>query len=83
MMKLNISTYSLKISYIDKDVLTGWGKAAKGEELTSEESKKVTRLGAILDEFLEGDKYVFVSPMWNLSFLPCFKSIHRCYCSSR
>ena len=70
----HIDLFTEDIPYIDKDVLTGWGKAAKGEELTSEESKKVTRLGAILDEFLEGDKYVFVSPMWNLSFPPVLKA---------
>ncbi|MCE3399580.1 NAD(P)H-dependent oxidoreductase, partial [Staphylococcus aureus] len=60
----HIDLFTEDIPHIDKDVLIGWGKAAKGEELTSEESKKVTRLGAILDEFLESDKYVFVSPMW-------------------
>ncbi len=70
----HIDLFTEDIPYIDKDVLTGWGKAAKGEELTSEESKKVTRLGAILDEFLEADKYVFVSPMWNLSFPPVLKA---------
>lgn len=62
----HIDLFTEDIPHIDKDVLIGWGKAAKDEELTSEESKKVTRLGAILDEFLEADKYVFVSPMWNL-----------------
>ena len=53
----HIDLFTEDIPHIDKDVLIGWGKAAKGEELTSEESKKVTRLGAILDEFLEADKY--------------------------
>lgn len=70
----HIDLFTEDIPHIDKDVLIGWGKAAKGEELTSEESKKVTRLGAILDEFLEADKYVFVSPMWNLSFPPVLKA---------
>lgn len=35
----HIDLFTEDIPYIDKDVLTGWGKAAKGEELTSEENK--------------------------------------------
>ena len=59
---------------IDKDVLTGWGKLRNGDTLTNEEQQKVDRLSAILDEFLAADKYVFVSPMWNLSFPPVLKA---------
>ena len=37
----HIDLFTEDIPHIDKDVLIGWGKAAKGEELTSEESKKL------------------------------------------
>ena len=70
----HIDLFNEDIPMIDKDVLTGWGKLRNGDELTSEEQQKVNRLSEILDEFLEADKYVFVSPMWNLSFSPVLKA---------
>ena len=70
----HIDLFNEDIPMIDKDVLTGWGKLRNGDELTSEEQQKVNRLSEILDEFLEADKYVFVSPMWNLSFPPLLKA---------
>ena len=70
----HIDLFNEDIPMIDKDVLTGWGKLRNGDELTSEEQQKVNRLSEILDEFLEADKYVFVSPMWNLSFPPVLKA---------
>ena len=73
----HIDLFNEDIPMIDKDVLTGWGKLRNGDELTSEEQQKVNRLSEILDEFLEADKYVFVSPMWNLSFPPVLKA-YRC-----
>lgn len=70
----HIDLFKEEIPMIDKDVLTGWGKLRNGDELTKEEQQKVNRFSEILDEFLSADKYVFVSPMWNLSFPPVLKS---------
>ncbi|BGE81390.1 FMN-dependent NADH-azoreductase [Staphylococcus petrasii] len=70
----HIDLFKEDIPMIDKDVLTGWGKLRNGDELTSDEQQKVNRLSEILDEFLEADKYVFVSSMWNLSFPPVLKA---------
>ncbi|MCJ1655433.1 FMN-dependent NADH-azoreductase [Staphylococcus sp. NRL 16/872] len=70
----HIDLFKEDIPMIDKDVLTGWGKLRNGDELTSDEQQKVNRLSEILDEFLAADKYVFVSPMWNLSFPPVLKA---------
>lgn len=70
----HIDLFKEDIPMIDKDVLTGWGKLRNGDTLTNEEQQKVDRLSAILDEFLAADKYVFVSPMWNLSFPPVLKA---------
>lgn len=70
----HINLFKEDIPMIDKDVLTGWGKLRNGDELTSDEQQKVNRLSEILDEFLAADKYVFVSPMWNLSFPPVLKA---------
>lgn len=67
----HIDLFETYVPVIDKDVLTGWGgKMSNGETLTDDEQMKVSRLSDILEEFLSADKYVFVTPMWNLSFPP-------------
>ena len=70
----HIDLFKEDIPVIDKDVLTGWGKLRNGDELTQDEQQKVDRFSEILEEFLSADKYVFVSPMWNLSFPPVLKA---------
>lgn len=70
----HVDLFEEYIPFIDKDVLTGWGKLSNGESLTKEEKEKTDRLGEILDEFLSADKYVFVSPMWNLGAPPILKA---------
>ena len=70
----HIDLFKEDIPVIDKDVLTGWGKLRNGDDLTKEEQQKVDRFSEILEEFLSADKYVFVSPMWNLSFPPVLKA---------
>lgn len=47
---------------------------SNGETLTDDELMKVSRMSDILEEFLSADKYVFVTPMWNLSFPPVVKA---------
>lgn len=47
---------------------------SNGETLTDDEQMKVSRLSDILEEFLSADKYVLVTPMWNLSFPPVVKA---------
>ncbi|PPJ96763.1 FMN-dependent NADH-azoreductase, partial [Staphylococcus aureus] len=36
--------------------------------LSETEQQKVARLNELSDEFAAADKYIFVTPMWNLSF---------------
>lgn len=70
----HIDLFKEDIPVIDKDVLTGCGKLRNGDELNQDEQQKVDRFSEILEEFLSADKYVFVSPMWNLSFPPVLKA---------
>ncbi|MBO1198902.1 FMN-dependent NADH-azoreductase [Staphylococcus simiae] len=76
----HIDLFEEYIPLIDKDVLTGWGKAANGESLTQEEQTKIDRLSDILEDFLSADKYVFVTPMWNLSSPPVVKAYIDAVC---
>lgn len=76
----HIDLFSEYIPMIDKDVLTGWGKLNQGESLNNEEKTKIDRLSEILEQFLDADKYVFVTPMWNLSFPPVLKAYIDAIC---
>lgn len=66
--------YEENVPLIDKTVLDAWGKLAKNVELTKEEAVVVGRMNEILEQFLEADKVVFVTPMWNLSYPPMLKA---------
>lgn len=73
----HIDLYREDIPYIDADVFQGWGKLQSGkgyEELTEGEQKKVKRLAALSEQFIQADKYVFVTPLWNFSFPPVMKA---------
>lgn len=68
-----LDLYKTDIPFLDEDVFNGWGKLAKNESLTPDEEQKVNRINEFVDQFIEADKYVFVTPMWNLSFPPRLK----------
>lgn len=73
----SIDLYKEHIPYIDADVFSGWGKLQSGsafDQLSPEEQNKVGRLGALSDQFVGADKYVFVTPFWNFSFPPVMKA---------
>ncbi len=66
-----------KLPYIDADVFNGWGKLQQGssfEQLSAEEKAKVSQINELTDQFVAADKYVFVTPLWNLSIPPKMKA---------
>ncbi len=66
-----LDLYRDNIQRIDADVLSGWGRMLKGESfasLTIDEQRKVGRIWKHADQFIAADKYVFVTPMYNLGF---------------
>jgi FMN-dependent NADH-azoreductase len=74
---VNIDLYKEVIPEIDVDVFSGWGKLRTGkgfEELSAEEKAKVGRLTELCEQFIAGDKYIFVTPLWNFSFPPVLKA---------
>lgn len=73
----HIDLYKENIPSIDLDVFNGWGKLQTGkafEALSANEKAKVHRLNELSDQFVAADKYVFVTPLWNLSFPPVMKA---------
>ncbi|MCA0990946.1 FMN-dependent NADH-azoreductase [Pseudalkalibacillus hwajinpoensis] len=74
---VHLDLYREHIPQIDADVFSGWGKLQSGkgfEELSASEKEKVQRLNELSEEFIEADKYVFVTPLWNFSFPPVMKA---------
>lgn len=74
---VHIDLYKEAIPHIDVDVFSGWGKLQTGnafDELSDEEKAKVSRLNELCEQFISGDKYVFVTPLWNFSFPPVMKA---------
>jgi FMN-dependent NADH-azoreductase len=66
-----LDLYRDNIQRIDADVLAGWGKLMKGGDfasLATDEQRKVGRIWKHADQFIAADKYVFVTPMFNLGF---------------
>lgn len=66
-----LDLYRDNIQRIDADVLGGWEKMRNGENfasLTIDEQRKVGRIWKHADQFIAADKYVFVTPMFNLGF---------------
>lgn len=74
---VHIDLYKEHIPHIDSDVFSGWGKLGSGggfETLSQDEQTKVGRLNELVNQFVEADKYVFVTPLWNFSFPPILKN---------
>ncbi|MBM7543103.1 FMN-dependent NADH-azoreductase [Amphibacillus cookii] len=74
---ITVDLYASYIPYIDSEVFAGWGKLQSGSDftaLTASEQKKVQRLDALCSQFIEADKYVIASPLWNLSIPPILKA---------
>ncbi|QAA30605.1 FMN-dependent NADH-azoreductase [Clostridium manihotivorum] len=74
---INIDVYKNNIPLIDGDVFEAWGKLAEGTaftDLIEAQQQKVGTLGALVDQFVEADKYVFVSPLWNFGIPPMLKA---------
>ncbi|NVN93091.1 MAG: NAD(P)H-dependent oxidoreductase [Desulfuromonadales bacterium] len=59
------------IQRTDADVLSGLEKMRYGHHfaaLSSDEQRKISRVWKFTDQFIAVDKYVLVTPMWNMGF---------------
>lgn len=66
-----LDLYRDKIQRVDADVLSGLEKLRHGHHvaaLTADEQRKIGRVWRLADQFIAADKYVLVTPMWNLGF---------------
>ncbi|HAL87458.1 MAG TPA: FMN-dependent NADH-azoreductase [Deferribacteraceae bacterium] len=71
-----IDTYKDPVQKFDCDVMNGICRMREGEALgflSDNEQIKIAKIYESADKFAAADKYVFVTPMWNLGFPPELK----------
>lgn len=74
---VELDLYNMEVPFIDGDVLHGWNLLRQGkqsEDLTETQRNKVQKISLLTEQFIKADKYVFVSPMWNLGLPPKLKA---------
>lgn len=74
---VKIDLFETDVPNIDYDVMDAWGKLAKGvtfDQLTQTEQSKLGAMNQNLEEFMNADKYVFVTPLWNFGLPPVLKA---------
>ncbi|MCK6256167.1 FMN-dependent NADH-azoreductase [Fictibacillus sp. KIGAM418] len=82
---IHLDLYRENIPQIDADVFSGWGKLRTGstfDQLTENEQSKVRRLSELTEQFVDADKYVFVTPLWNFLFPPAMKAYIDSICTA-
>jgi len=66
-----LDLFSIDLPNIDNVVFSAWEKLQSGvtfTELNMQEQAKVLRMNELVDQFIESDYYIFVTPMWNFGF---------------
>lgn len=73
---VRLDLYNMEIPLLDAAVLRGQNQLRNGAafaQLPADAQRKIGRLTELADQFVAADKYVFVTPFWNLSFPPMMK----------
>ena len=74
---VTIDLFNTTVPAIDVEVFAAWGKFAAGEgfeTLSEKKKKKIAAMNTNLETFMNADRYVFVTPMWNFSYPPVVKA---------
>ncbi|MEI4803959.1 FMN-dependent NADH-azoreductase [Bacillus sp. FJAT-51639] len=74
---VTIDLFNTTVPEIDTEVFAAWGKFAAGEgfeTLSESQQQKIAAMNTNLETFMNADRYVFVTPMWNFSYPPVVKA---------
>ncbi|MBB6673358.1 FMN-dependent NADH-azoreductase [Cohnella nanjingensis] len=74
---VELDLYKMSIPLIDSDIVSGWEALQSGvpfPSLNDASRQKIAALNELTAQFVGADKYIFVSPMWNLSLPPMMKA---------
>lgn len=78
-----INLFEEYIPEIDGNMMAAWGALANGTaftDLPEDQQKQVGASGALLEQFMANDQYVFITPLWNFSFPARMKSYLDALC---
>ncbi|MEY8347192.1 FMN-dependent NADH-azoreductase [Bacillus cereus] len=74
---VTIDLFNTTVPALDAEVFAAWGKFAAGEgfeTLSESQQEKIAAMNTNLETFMNADRYVFVTPMWNFSYPPVVKA---------
>ncbi|HEK9099632.1 FMN-dependent NADH-azoreductase [Bacillus pfraonensis] len=74
---VTIDLFNTTVPALDAEVFAAWGKFAAGEgfeTLSESQQQKIAAMNTNLETFMNADRYVFVTPMWNFSYPPVVKA---------
>jgi FMN-dependent NADH-azoreductase len=74
---IELDLYEMDIPLIDRHVISGWEKLRQGsrfDDFSLEEMLKTTSIDRLTKQFIHADKYIFVSPLWNLGIPSLLKA---------
>lgn len=80
---VRLDLYHMEIPLLDAAVLRAQNQLRSGAafaQLPADAQRKISRLTELADQFVAADKYVFVTPFWNLSFPPMMKAYIDAIC---
>lgn len=69
-----LDLYKMDIPFIDEDVMNGWQKLSISATLSEVEAAKIALINRFTEQFIQADKFIFVSPLWNLGIPPKLKA---------
>jgi Flavodoxin-like fold. len=69
-----IDVYNIEIPLIDRIVLDGWKRLQESQPLLPEQEKKISAINKNTEQFMAADKYIFITPLWNLGVPPLVKA---------
>lgn len=78
-----IDLYDTDIPEIDYDLMKIIGNVRMGkslEDMTKQNLVKFERYNQLTEQFVNSDKYIFVTPMWNLGLPPRVKTYIDTFC---
>ena len=78
-----LNLFDMYVPEVDGDMFNAWSALQGGKsigDLPKEQQKQLNASNAILEQFMKHDKYVFVTPLWNLSYPARLKSYIDALC---
>lgn len=71
---ITVDVYNNQIPLLDWNTLGARFKMIQQLPLSEEEQNRLAVFDALADQFVSADKYVFVTPLWNLGLPPMMKA---------